>query len=288
MVYFSLLPVLANLSNGNSYLPSMSANQANLLAIHQSAAAENSLEYSRSAVASKLCQLAGAGQIELDSLNDELESYNATNNDLRLANAAVNIRRIGNELRTDENSEKNYAALNSIYNMGLSSPNLLMMPGVMNMLRDPSSMVPSMSPYAMLNHQLSAHSPSASTNNLPDIETSPTTSTNSSASNAKETITCNSCILLPPNPGAPTPTTRERPKGKSYCCFLIKYKREKSFHLRFLFILIFLTHRMSNSFRGRSAGKYNRRHYSRGVRSMRRNNNAPIIEKEFLSHSICV
>lgn len=228
MVDFSQFPVplLANLSNGGGYLPSISTSQANLLAIHQSGSAENNLEYSRSAVASKLCQFTGARQIELDSLNDELESYipNATNNDLRLANAAANMRRIGNDLRSDENSEKNFATLNSIYNMGLSSSNLLMMPGVMNMLRDPSSMVPSMPPqYALLNHQLSAHSPSTSTNKMPDIETSPSTSTNSSASIAKETITCNSCILLPPNPSAPAPTTRERPKGKSHCKLIYRF-----------------------------------------------------------------
>lgn len=229
MAYFPIIPVplLANLTNGNNYLPPISTSQANLLAhLHQSAAvvshAENGLDFNRSAVASKLCQLAGAGPMELESLNEERNSYvtNATSAaEMNLANAAANMRKLGKDLRADnEHLEKNFASLNPIYNaMGISSQNFLMMPGVMNMLRD-TSMVPTLQPYAVLNHQLSAHSPSKMSS---DIETSPTTSTNSSASNAKETITCNSCILLPPNPGAPAPTTRERPNGDGSFDFLL-------------------------------------------------------------------
>lgn len=217
MAYFPIFPVplLANLTNGNSYLPPLSTSQANLLALHQSASAaalnDNGLDFNRS----KLCQLAGAGPMDLESLNDERNSYvpNAHNAEFNLA--ASNMRKLGQDLRSEnDNLEKNFASINPMYNgMGVSSQNLLMMPGVMNMLRD-TQMMPSLSsPYAMMNQQLSAHSPSKISS---DMEASPTTSTNSAASNAKETITCKSCILLPPTPSAPAPTTRERPNGEQF------------------------------------------------------------------------
>lgn len=215
------VPLLANLTNGNNYLPSIATTQANLLALHQSAAASslagNALDYNRSAVASKLCQLAGAGPMELQSLTEDLDAYvsNAQNADLPLTNATSNMRKLANDPRADDNLDKNYATLSHMYNMGVQSQNLLMMPGMLNMIRE-SSIVPTLpSPYhALLSHQLPAQpSPSASVGKPTDLEASPTTSTNSSASLTKETITCKSCVLIPPNPGAPTPTTRERPMG---------------------------------------------------------------------------
>lgn len=113
--------------------------------------------------------------------------------------------------------------------MGMSSQSLMMMPGVMGML-DPSSMISmqALPQYSLMNH-VSGIQPTA-TNNLVDqtastvTVTTATTAANNISGNSniksgpvnnvtKETITCKSCVLLPPNPNAPIPTTRERPPG---------------------------------------------------------------------------
>lgn len=110
--------------------------------------------------------------------------------------------------------------------MGMTSQSLMMMPGVIGML-DPTSMmgIQAIPQYSLLNH-VAAIQP-AVTNNLADPTASAltvTTATNNGPSNngiqagsvtgvTKEAITCNSCVLLPPNPIAPMPTTRERPPG---------------------------------------------------------------------------
>lgn len=111
--------------------------------------------------------------------------------------------------------------------MGMTSQSLMMMPGVMSML-DPTSMISmqALPQYSLLNH-VSAIQPAATTN-LVDQSVSTVTVTTAASNNVsgnsslktgpannvtKETITCNSCVLLPPNPNAPIPTTRERPPG---------------------------------------------------------------------------
>lgn len=77
----------------------------------------------------------------------------------------------------------------------------MMMPGMMNMM-DPSIM--GMQQFPLMN-QLNPPLP-------PVIPTIESTTANSLAS-MKELISCKSCTLLPPNPSAPLPTTRERPHG---------------------------------------------------------------------------
>lgn len=209
------MPLLANLANGNNYLSPIPTNHAGLLSVHHSnlttaaLADKNTLEFNISAAA-KLCQLSGAGPMELESLNDEIDSFTQ--------NTSTNeFRKVANEQCSNENLEKNFTTYNPcdiVYNVGVSSQNLMMMPSVMNMIRDQTSITQTLPQYSLLNHQLPGQNASTITPKLSDIDASTSMSTNSSVNIVKETITCKSCILLPPNPNAPVPNTRERPKGE--------------------------------------------------------------------------
>lgn len=192
------MPLLTNLANGNNFLSTLTSNQAaSLLAAHHSnvstaSLTENALDFNRA----KLCQAPGAGPMDLE--NEERDTYlqSPTGHELQ------------HKLTTaDDNNDKSYTTFNPVdvmYNMGIPSQNLMnIMPNVMNMIRDTSSMVQALPQYSL--HQLPLQQSAA-----PESNQSTASSSNSSA---KETITCKSCILLPPNPNAPPPSTRERPKG---------------------------------------------------------------------------
>lgn len=107
-----------------------------------------------------------------------------------------------------------------LYNISRLNPaqNLMILPGVMNLIHDtPSSMVQSMrQPQQVLSQQMSVqHSSASVVVSEPSNQGTVTTPAiaNVSLSMGKEAITCKSCVLLPPNPNAPQPSTRERPSG---------------------------------------------------------------------------
>lgn len=216
------MPLLTNLANGNHFLPTLTTNQAvsaGLFAAHNSTASaslnENALEFSRTQA--KLCQIQpGAGPMDLETLNEERDhqSYIQSPSGSELSLASTQSVR-----KTDENSEKSYSTFNPcdvMYNMGIPSQNLMMMPGVMNMVRDASSMVQTLPQFSLFNQMPVQNSSVVSTANLTDTIATMTTATTSSTNSGgimKETITCKSCVLLPPNPNAPLPSTRERPDG---------------------------------------------------------------------------
>lgn len=151
----------------------------------------------------------GAGPMELESLNDECSQ----STDLDVARKM--------ELNANaDNKEKKFIAppfgqCDLMFNgvMGMSSQSLMMMPGVMNVM-DPSSMMgmQTMPQFSLLNHMAPMQTASASAN-ASLVESVANANGVQSAVPSKETITCKSCVLLPPNPNAPAPTTRERPPG---------------------------------------------------------------------------
>lgn len=216
------MPLLTNLANGNHFLPTLTANQAvsaGLFAAHNQTStqslAENALEFSRTSA--KLCQISGAGPMDLETLNDDRDTHSfiqsPSGSELSLA-STPSIR------KTDEIPEKSFSTFNPcdvMYNMGIPSQNLMMMPGVVNMVRDASSMVQTLPQFSLLNQLPVQSAPVVSTANLSSDTnvtlTNVTTLSNCSSGIAKETITCKSCVLLPPNPNAPSPSTRERPSG---------------------------------------------------------------------------
>lgn len=234
------MPLLTNLTNGNSFLPSLTSNQAATsaglfaaaaaaaAAAHHSNVSENALDFNRNHA--KLCSAPGAGPMDLESLNTDRESQtflqSPTGSELSLTSTSSLQRKL--TTNCDENTENNFSTYNPcdvMYNMGIPSQNLMniMQSNVMNMIRDTSSMVQTLPQFSLLNHhQLPAlQSASASNDNNnnnnnnisePIAATSMASSSNNSVV-AKETITCKSCILMPPNPNAPPPSTRERPKG---------------------------------------------------------------------------
>lgn len=207
---FLSIAVLANLANGNHFLPALAANQAvqaGLFAAHN--------QTSTTSLAEKLSQVPGAGPMDLETLNEDRDSHSfiqsPSGSELSLASTA-SVR------KTDDTPEKNFSTFNPcdvIYNMGIPSQNLMMMPGVMNMVRDATSMVQSLPQFSLLN-QMQVQATPVSTANLSETNTTLTTvtaSANNTTSVSKETIPCKSCVLLPPNPNAPAPSTRERPSG---------------------------------------------------------------------------
>lgn len=225
--FFVLVPLLRNLANGNHFLPTLAANQTGLFAAHNSTAAttlaENALDFNRTSN-TKLCQLQGAGPMDLETLNDERDTHafiqSPSGSELSLA-STHSLRKM------DENNEKSFTTFNPcdvMYNMGIPSQNLMMMPSVMNMMRDASSIVQTLPQFSLLN-QLSNQLQPIQTSTI--SQTSTLTETTNPTSNiapnslnsltcggvVKETITCQSCALLPPNPNAPLPSTRERPSG---------------------------------------------------------------------------
>lgn len=223
------MPLLTNLTNGSHFLPTLAASQAvsaGLFSAHNPnvttalTLTENSLDFTRTP--SKLCQVSGAGPMDLETLNDDRDTnayiQSPTGSELSLASTA-------SARKTDDNLENSFSAFNPcdmMYNMGIPSQNLMMMPNVMNMMRDTTSMVQTLPQFSLLN-QFSAQSAAAaaasasvtvSTANSSDANATVTTISSANSSGvAKETITCKSCVLLPPNPNAPPPTTRERPSG---------------------------------------------------------------------------
>lgn len=78
-------------------------------------------------------------------------------------------------------------------------PQMLMLPSVM--LQDPSSIL-SLQQFPILNLPSATVTSNNNTNELPKL--------NENQSHTKELIQCKSCQLIPPNPNAPPPTTRER------------------------------------------------------------------------------
>lgn len=219
------MPLLTNLANGNHFLSTLATSQAisaGLFPGHNptvtTSLAENALEFTRTSA--KICQIPGACAMDLESLNEEREAnayiQSPTGSELSLASTA-------SARKPDDNVEKSFSTFNpcdmGLYNMGISSQNLMMMPNVMNMVRDATqSIVQTMPPFSLLN-QLPVQtvaSSVASTAGLSDtVATMSTTTAPSAVASGvtKETITCKSCILLPPNPNAPPPSTRERPSG---------------------------------------------------------------------------
>lgn len=191
---------------------------------HHSSVSENVLDFNRSHP--KLFSAPGAGPMDLESLNDNRESQtflqSPSGSELNLTSASSLQRKL--TTNCDDNTEKNFSTYNpcdAMYNMGIPSQNLMniMQSNVMNMMRDTSSMVQTLPQFSLLNHpQLPALKSASSSNNNNNLSESTAASSTASSSNnnsivAKETITCKSCILMPPNPNAPPPSTRERPKG---------------------------------------------------------------------------
>lgn len=233
-----LVPLLTNIANGNNFIPTLANNQASLLAAHHQTTVSTSLAgggIDFTQTASKL-----KSPIDVDD-RDSTSSYyvptNATNNEINLQNAS-NIRKLGVDQVSDENAEKTFqqnsvaqalTAFNQcdlIYNnvIGMPSQNLMMMPNniISNMLRgDPSAaMLQSLPQFSLLNHlpsiQTTVASSTTTSASLTDTHVNPTSTISPASSTSiatKETITCKSCMLLPPNPNVPAPTTRERPMG---------------------------------------------------------------------------
>lgn len=260
------VPLLANLANGNHFLPALAANHqaisTGLFASHSAQAAPPPLSSSASSalndstLAAKLCQhvaaaavaASGAGPMDLETLNDDRSDTNSflpslSRTELSLS-TSTNVRKLDHQ---DTSSEKsgtaapNFSSFNPhtcdmLYNINSmnAAQNLMIMPGVMNLIRDASSsMVQSMrqaqsqpqpqplpsapTQFSLLNQQMPVQQSTASA--VASDPLNPGTITTSagiatvSKPVAKETIASKSCVLLPPNPNAPPPSTRERPSG---------------------------------------------------------------------------
>lgn len=249
------VPLLANLANGSHFLPSLAANHqvisASLFASHSTTAAaaqaappppspssSSSSALNDSTLAAKLCQqvsavaaaaaASGAGPMDLETLNDGRSDRNSflqstSRRELSISTSA-NVRRLDHQ---DASPPFNPHTCDMLYNINSMNPaqNLMIMPGVMNLIRDASSsMVQSMRPppqpsataqFSLLNQQMPVQQTSASIvvsepSNQGTVTTSPGIAT---ILTSKEAIKCKSCVLLPPNPNAPPPSTRERPSG---------------------------------------------------------------------------
>lgn len=219
MIFYFVIsvPLLTSLANGNHFLPNLATNpavSASLFSAHNATTSaslnENALEFNRTA---KLCHISGAGPMDLETLNEERDSHafiqSPTGSELSLA-STQSMR------KNDENSEKTFSTFNPcdvMYNMGIPSQNLMMMPGVMNMVRDASMMQATLPQFSILNQLPAQSTPVSASDTSTTLTTVATSSANATAGVTKETITCKSCILLPPNPNAAAPSTRERPSG---------------------------------------------------------------------------
>lgn len=211
------MPLLTNLANGNHFLPTLAANQAVTAGLFTSHNPTATTSLADNILPSKLCQVPGAGPMDLETLNEDRDTrafiQSPSGSDLSLTTTAPSGR------TTDDSAEKSFSTFNAcdvMYNMGIPSQNLMMMPGVMNMVRDTSSIVQQLPQFSLLNQLQVQTTSTVSTANLSEVNTTLTTvnaSANSTPAVAKETITCKSCVLIPPNPSAPTPSTRERPSG---------------------------------------------------------------------------
>lgn len=208
------VPLLTNMANGNNFISTLAASQAmstpGLLATHHQSLSDSPLEFNN---ANKVQVQSGSVTIDID---DRDSHFPSTDTEL----STSNLRKIS-ESRELQNTlsdakEKNFSMnqCDLMFNgvIGMSSPNLMpMMPSVMNMMSPSSVMsMQSLPQFSLLNHMQSIQQ--TSNTNLADPATS-TTPTAAAAVATKETITCKSCVLLPPNPNAPAPTTRERPPG---------------------------------------------------------------------------
>lgn len=216
------MPLLANMANGTNFIPPTSGI---LTTHHHSPFNDAPLEFNNT----KKAQPPGAGPMNLETADDEHEAHFVLQNDTDLtAGNSTNLRKASDHRRiddvtsssTNDSKEKAFSAIGNSFNqcdlmfngmMAMPSQSLMMIPNVMNMV-DATSMIgmQSMPQYSLINHIASIQSPSSTT--MADSATT-TVAPSSSSSVAKETITCNLCILLPPNPNAPPPTTRERPPG---------------------------------------------------------------------------
>lgn len=261
------MPLLANLANGTHFLPTLAANHqaisAGLFAQHSAAAAaaaaatqapppssssSSAQTVFNESLPAKLCQqiaaaaavAPGAGPMDLESMNDDRTESNAflqnhSGHELNLA-SSTGVRKLDQESPEKSSNFTPFNPCDMLYNMNVPAQNLMMMPGVMNLIRDASSsMVQSMRPpppapqFSLLNQlPIQQSTPIVSTANLstesttvtaaaaaasPSVPAGVVTANNQQPTVIKETITCKSCILLPPNPNAPPPSTRERPSG---------------------------------------------------------------------------
>lgn len=228
---FITVPLLANMANGTNFIPSLTAGQASgLLTTHHPTPFNDApLEFNNM----KKSQPPGAGPMNLESLDDEHETHftiqNGTNSHSAM-NASTNVQKPSSDHHrlddmaispTGESKEKNFGSVGNSFSqcdvmfsgmMAMPSQSLVMMPNVMNMMEATSMIgMQSIPQYSLLNHIASIQSSSNTT--LTDSVISSMSTSSTTVTPAKETITCNSCVLLPPNPNAPSPTTRERPPG---------------------------------------------------------------------------
>lgn len=160
-----MLPLLANLANGNHFLPTLAANHqaisAGLFASHSAVAQapppppppapppSTQAVLNKAVLAAKLCQQVaaaqapGAGPMDLETINDERTESNAflhnpPGSELNLTSSA-NTRKID-----QDSSEKvaNFSTFNpcdmiyNMNNMNVPAQNLMMMSGVMNLIRE--------------------------------------------------------------------------------------------------------------------------------------------------------
>jgi hypothetical protein len=103
----------------------------------------------------------------------------------------------------NEHCDNNNGSNELMFN-GLLPQSFMMLPGVM---MDPSMLGMQQFP-TILNLPQTVTSQEAANNQ---------NEANGGGQNSKEVIQCANCTLIPPNPNAPLPTTRERPQGELVC-----------------------------------------------------------------------
>lgn len=153
--------------------------------------------------------ITGNDFMDLENSNDAIVDREREN---RLKTRGMKCNSIDRERSLDRKIDNSSPEKNNL-NLNLSQSELMfngllgmqqsfmMMPGMMNMM---DSSILGMQQFPLMN-QLNPPLPSV----LPTVEST----TSSNLASLKEVISCKSCTLLPPNPSAPPPTTRERPVG---------------------------------------------------------------------------
>lgn len=129
-----------------------------------------------------------------------LQQQISKNNMQHQFNVANNPNETENSCEHHESCD-NGASSSELFGMIGMQPQMLMLPSVM--IQDPSSLL-SLQQFPILN--LPSATVTSNNNNG-------TTKMSENNQHTKEIIQCKSCVLVPPNPNQPTPTTRERPLG---------------------------------------------------------------------------
>jgi hypothetical protein len=135
-------------------------------------------------------------------LQQQISKNNIQHQFNQVANNPNEIENMSNQSMNCEHHEScdNGASSSDLVFNGMigMQPQMLMLPSVM--IQDPSSLL-SLQQFPILN----LPSATVTSNNNND-----TTKLNENQQHTKELIQCKSCVLVPPNPNQPPPTTRER------------------------------------------------------------------------------